>query len=881
MDKKGDKRSSSPGSEEEDSGRRKDTKKEKEKEEGHRTKDSKDSKGSTKDSKPPKKKERERHKFKDDEPGREYECVLCDCKFFTLGQHAIHIESFEHRKRVIQKAANKAYDKAPNYHGGGPGTDLPRGLTGKRVVHCKVCNVFTNSAKQLAEHLGGGRHKLLCFKLNVPITTLEPSPEDVHTLECTRLEGSKLVCKHCSVELNSKQQYDEHMKSKNHQLRLTNTPLRPMRKIKKELRPFFKNKRKEEKREQEEGEPAEKTQKREYWENRKKRSREGEKGSGDDEKEEAGKEDASKEKARDKYKFNLLDDLSEMPSLRNEITFANCERKKTKKNVKPAAFMCDICNVFCKSAYELNEHLTSEEHSVQVRKLLSGDQPASNDTEAGSSGGGNDDDKSAEAKESSKEKAPAPDVYCEVCQLMLPSLGAKREHEKSKKHKFLQELRKGVKTEPPPPPPAKVKEEPPPAKAKEEPPPAAPAKVQHCSLCREDVETDMKEHVKSKKHRFLAELKPEAKHRQPEGGGPSSSRKRGRPPPRDDEKRWRPEVPELAALALERKALQAELAKRRQEIEVQRRLVDELREEQRLEEEKAELRRMIAECRELIEERNRRASLQQASDARSRPAKSVQWHPNLNDVREFHEGPRRSPPLRSSDYDPIRDEMREFREGPKGSPPARNSDYGPPRSMWEEEIPLLGTPVEYDERGGPNGRSEERPLDGRSGTFPPFEPVPAPWQPEPGEGRVSPSRHGPGPSPWLPEPREERMSSLRHEPGPSPWQQEARHGPGSSSWLPDARDGRRSPPQRAEPPVWANPPNWVPPNAFLQEQPAQNDWQRPVLSTTPWQGPQEGGFLGGGGGGARPAEEPSPWLQPPPTPWGSSENVRIPGLDFV
>ncbi|KAH9382376.1 hypothetical protein HPB48_012595 [Haemaphysalis longicornis] len=238
--------------------------------------------------------------------------------------------------------------------GGGPGTDLPRGLTGKRVVHCKVCNVFTNSAKQLAEHLGGGRHKLLCFKLNVPITTLEPSPEDVHTLECTRLEGSKLVCKHCSVELNSKQQYDEVISHEEQEPPASpdqHAPP-PMRKIKKELRPFFKNKRKEEKREQEEGEPAEKTQKREYWENRKKRSREGEKGSGDDEKEEAGKEDASKEKvkktlcthtkevlgvsvgadlvqARDKYKFNLLDDLSEMPSLRNEITFANCERKKS------------------------------------------------------------------------------------------------------------------------------------------------------------------------------------------------------------------------------------------------------------------------------------------------------------------------------------------------------------------------------------------------------------------------------------------------------------------------------------------------------------------------------------------------------------------------
>lgn len=853
---KRDKRSSSPGSEKSDSERKKP--KADEKEEGHRTKDSKDSKGKdSKDSKKPNKKERP--KFKDDEPGREYECVLCDCKFFTLGQHAIHIESFQHRKRVIQKAATKAYGKAPDYHGGGPGTELPRGLSGKRVVHCKVCNVFTNSPKQLAEHLGGGRHKMLCFKLNVPITTIEPSPDDVHTLEATRLEGSKLVCKHCSVELNSKQQYEEHMKSKNHQLRLSNKPLRPLRKIRRELRPFYKSTKKE----QEEG-PGAKKPKEEHGDGKKKRGREGEEEGGD--KEEAGKEECSKDKARKKYKFNLLDDLNEMPSLRNEITFANCEKRP--KKPKPAAFMCDICEVFCKSAYELNEHLTSEEHSVQLHDLLAGDQPAKDNKRArdNNSSPGNGDGKSTQGEEPSKEKKLAPAVYCEVCQLMLPSLGAKREHENSKKHKFLQELRKGVKTEPAPAP-SKDKE-------KEE-TPAAPAKVLHCSTCREDVETDMKEHLRSKKHRFLAELKPGSERQQPEEGGPSSVRKRNRPP-REGEKRWQPEVPELVALAVERRALQAELAKRRQEIEVQQRLVDELREEQRLEEEKAELRRMIAECRELIEERNRRTSPQQAaSSARSRSAKSVQWHQSLNEEREFHRRPRGSPPPQSN--------------------------YETPRSMWEGEIPLLGPPLEYADRGGPNGRSEERPYDGRSGTFPPFEPAlaswrpepregrispshlkqePLPWLPEPREGRMSPSGHGPGPSSWLPEPREERMSSLKHEPGPSPWQQETRssplrHGPGPLSWQPNGKEERMSPPQHAEPPVWAGNPNWAAPSAFLQEQPPQNDWQRPVLST-PWQEPQGGGFFGG----ARPAE-PSPWLQPPPTSWGSTENVRIPGLDFV
>lgn len=829
MDNEGDKKSSSPSPEkEEEEGARvvkkePKTKEEEPEEDGHHTKDSK----STKDSKESKKKAREeRKKFKDGEPGREYECVLCDCKFFTLGQHAIHIESFEHRKRVIQKAATKAYGKAPDYHGGGPGTGLPPGLAGRRVVHCKVCNVFTNSAKQLAEHLGGGRHKQLCFKLNVPVTTLELTSDDVHTLDATRLEGSKLVCKHCSVELNSKQQYDAHMKSKNHELRVQNKSLHPMRKIKRELKIFFKNKKKEER---EQDGPDAKRPKRDHRDNRKRRA--GEKDSGSEE--EGDSKNGGSSKAREKYKLNLLDDLNELPSLRNEITFANCDRKH--KKPKPAPFMCDICQVFCKSAYQLNEHLTSEEHGAALKKLLADEQPVDS-----TAAGGSTDDKSGEV--SPKEKKETPVLYCEVCQLMLSSLGSKLEHEKSKKHKFLQELRKGIKTEKTEPPAAKVKKDPPPAppaKVKAEAPAAPAAKVLHCSTCREDVETDMKEHLKSKKHRFLAELKPGAGRRWPEdsGGGPSShNRRNSRPPRHEEEDRGRTEeLPELVALALERKALQAELAKRRQEIEVQRRLVEELREEQRMEEEKAALRRMINECRELIEERNRRAMgtpQPQGGSRGSRPPKSVQWHPDLDQVREFREGGDR-------------------RSSPPPTPPSPHSSsssrsYGGP--VWErEEIPLLGPPLDYDtNHGGPGGRSEEsapflreRPLDGMNSAFPVFEP------------------------------REDRM----------------RHEPGLLSWRPEPSGARMSPPpQRAEPPVWAAAPNWGPPDAFLQEQPPLNDWQRPVLST-PWQGPQEGtGFLGGGGGGgAWPAEEaaPSPWLQSPPTSWGCAENVRIPGLDFV
>ncbi|KAH8021108.1 hypothetical protein HPB51_012503 [Rhipicephalus microplus] len=134
-------------------------------------------------------------KLKEDNKLQDYECKLCDSKFFTLGQYTCHIQSFEHRKRTILQTADKVFSKAPQYRGGRE-SDLPPGLSGRKVVHCKVCNVYTNSAKQLAEHLSGGRHKQVCFKFNVPITTLELTSDDTKTLEGTRCRpptrGSKI-----------------------------------------------------------------------------------------------------------------------------------------------------------------------------------------------------------------------------------------------------------------------------------------------------------------------------------------------------------------------------------------------------------------------------------------------------------------------------------------------------------------------------------------------------------------------------------------------------------------------------------------------------------------------------------------------------------------
>lgn len=34
---------------------------------------------------------------------REYECLLCDCKFFTVSQYNVHIQTYEHRKCKVGK----------------------------------------------------------------------------------------------------------------------------------------------------------------------------------------------------------------------------------------------------------------------------------------------------------------------------------------------------------------------------------------------------------------------------------------------------------------------------------------------------------------------------------------------------------------------------------------------------------------------------------------------------------------------------------------------------------------------------------------------------------------------------------------------------------
>lgn len=177
---------------------------------------------------------KKRRMFKDNEKGREYFCELCSCNFYTVAQYNIHIQSYEHRKRKIAKGTGSSEGVA----GGG-------GANTRRIVHCRVCNVYTNSAKQLAEHLGGARHKQLCFRFNVPLTTLALTPENTSTLEGTKLYGSKLMCRCCNVELNSMQQYEEHMKSKSHKLRAENKPARPDKRMKKSLAPFYKDVKKE------------------------------------------------------------------------------------------------------------------------------------------------------------------------------------------------------------------------------------------------------------------------------------------------------------------------------------------------------------------------------------------------------------------------------------------------------------------------------------------------------------------------------------------------------------------------------------------------------------------------------------------------------------
>uniref|UniRef100_A0A1E1X5N3 Putative transcription elongation factor spt5 n=1 Tax=Amblyomma aureolatum TaxID=187763 RepID=A0A1E1X5N3_9ACAR len=767
-------------------------------------------------------------RFKDCDEGREFECVLCDCKFFTVGQYSVHIQSFEHRKRSIQKVANKAYDRAPQYKGGRDG-DLPPGLSGRKVVHCKVCNVFTNSAKQLAEHLGGARHKQLCFKFNVPVTTLALTKEDTHTLESTRLQGERLMCKHCSVEINSMQQYTEHMNSAKHKLRAENKPLRPDRNIKKALKTFYKSQKKRDKQDKKE-EEAEASDGG--------KSQEGDERPKDEEREEKNdkereKKDSNISKVRDKYQLKLLDELSELPTLRNEMHFYRNQRPTKEKKpprVKPVPFMCDVCQVFTKSAFELNEHLMGEEHRVALKKFL---------VDGKSAMASSADDQLPRVKQEveesptegaggGKEEEPPkkPELYCDACQLLLPSLGAKREHEKGKKHKFLQELRKGVKME------SHTQGDLATAAArgggdrKEARPRETAPKSVHCSLCMVDVESEaaMKEHIKSKKHKFLSELKPE-----PEAvRRPEAALKRKRPWPRDSSDRDRREpaqeevMPELAAVALERQALQVELAKRRREIEEQRRLIDKLREEQHLEEEKAALRRMIDECRQLIEERERRKRRAAEEQDRAHKSRSVRW--------------RRSP-----EPDRCQGSSHEYRSF---------------ATRCNEEIPLLGTSSvgdrmsseeslwEADRKpGAPVSQEPSGRLGGTGTAFSPFEPSTNSW-PDWSSTSQAPD--------WSSASQAPDWSSASQA---SDWS--------TASQAPDWSTASQAPDWSTA----SQAPDW-----FSASQ--APDWQRPVLCTPP----TRVGLLG---------DRPQEWGHSVPSPpatetqtWGSS-TTRIPGLDFV
>ncbi|KAH7946497.1 hypothetical protein HPB52_000249 [Rhipicephalus sanguineus] len=304
---------------------------------------------------------------------------------------------------------------------------------------------------------------------------------------------------------------------------------------------------------------------------------------------------------------------------------AHMRKDKNKKTIpKPVPYMCDICHVFGKSAFELNE----------------------------------------EVKDSEDKKPKNPELYCDVCQLLLPSLGTKREHEKSKKHKFLEALRKNGKTE------SRSKEATSAKKSESTKTVTAArtAKTLHCSVCQMDLESNeaMEEHIESKKHKFLSALKPVplAPVRRPEEG--TRHKRSGSRDSGPDRREWRrgkrrneeeeEEIPELAAVALERRALQAQLAQRRQEIEEQRRLIAELREEQHLEAEKAALRHMIDECRKLIEERekNKRRAAEVEERISRKTAKSVQWHPSVTTVKKEPEDPRWA---KSRDYEEPRERL--------------------------------------------------------------------------------------------------------------------------------------------------------------------------------------------------------------------------------
>ncbi|KAL3196335.1 hypothetical protein MRX96_001674 [Rhipicephalus microplus] len=657
-------------------------------------------------------------KLKEDNKLQDYECKLCDSKFFTLGQYTCHIQSFEHRKRTILQTADKVFSKAPQYQSslfldhicfcvlsgqitlsldfnlGGRESDLPPGLSGRKVVHCKVCNVYTNSAKQLAEHLSGGRHKQVCFKFNVPITTLELTSDDTKTLEGTRLQGDKLMCKCCSVQLTSMEQYKAHMATNKHKLVMERKPVRPQRKIKKALKVsallLLSTKSTSAEEKQEKSDDKTKNYKDDEKDKQKDESKDKKKDTSKDgkkEKKDKGEDKVPDSKGADRTasakvnthafspywagwrarqmastvqcrcgtstSFNLLDELNEQPTLRNELDFFRSHRPKKDKKTRPQPipYLCDICHVFSKSAFELNEHLASDRHKETLCKFLKGEKsPPDKDSK--------NDDKPAEVTDSTDKQPQNPELYCDICQLLLPSLGTKREHEKSKQHKFLEALRKNVKTEPRAEEAATGKK----PEATKTVTAARTAKTLHCSVCRMDLESNeaMEEHVQSKKHKFLSALKPgppaparrleeSTRHKRAGPYDSSSDRRewrRGKRRNEEDEE----EMPELAAVALERRALQAQLAQRRQEIEEQRRLIAELREEQHLEAEKAALRRMIDECRQLIEERekNKRRAVEVQESISRKAAKSVQWHPSVTEVKKQPEDPRRP---KSYDYE--------------------------------------------------------------------------------------------------------------------------------------------------------------------------------------------------------------------------------------
>lgn len=145
----------------------------------------------------------------------------------------------------------------------------------------------------------------------------------------------------------------------------------------------------------------------------------------------------------------------------------------------------------------------------------------------------------------------------------------------------------------------------------------------------------MKEHMQSKKHKFLQQLKKpapaansgpgrvsgkptdkSARENRSESGKrkQDDDRHESRGRDRKDRKKVKfqdeGEIPPLAALALERRELQKELAKRRKEIEEQKLLVEELRRKNAEEEEKRVLQQMILECRQLIEEKQQREARQ-------------------------------------------------------------------------------------------------------------------------------------------------------------------------------------------------------------------------------------------------------------------------------